>query len=392
MRRTSCGGCGSPDLFKFLDLGMTPLADEFPAVPDPADLAHYPLNALVCQACWLVQLGEIVPDEVLWRGDYGFYTGASPSSLAYFEDYADSLRERWPGRGLVVEVACNDGTLLQHFDEYDHLGVEPAKGPAEAARARGLDVVDAMFGAETARRIVAECGRAGLVIANNVLAHVADLHDFAEGLRILLADDGVLSVEVQDVGALLLGNGFDLVYHEHRFFFSVETLGHVLASHGLFMTSATRTTAQGGSIRATFGSTGRVWADDAWLRSLDTYSGFAGRVAALSDRLSALVRQEREDGRRVIGYGAPAKSCTLLNFCGLGADSIDVIHDATPAKDGRFAPGTGIPITTDSLPAGENVTALLLSHNYLPGILRRERRFIDETGRFIVPLPVPVVI
>jgi hypothetical protein len=381
VKRTKCGSCSSEDLYQFLSLAPTPLADVFPDTP-AADEIRYPLGAMVCQECWLVQLSEIVPDELLYGADYGFYTGASPSSLAYFEDYATSLlieHTEQAVKGLVVEIACNDGTLLQHLAKAgcQVLGVEPAAGPAAAARATGLNVMVEPFSPDLARRIVAVHGQASMVIAKK-----------------LLAPGGVISIEVQYVADLLLGNGFDLLYHEHRYFFSIGSLTTLLASHDLNIVAVQRTPAQGGSIRVQVRHQPRGvgFADRVALHYRSAYSSMQLRAEQIQVQLRDLIQQEQRAGRVVVGYGAPAKSCTLLNWIEAGPDLIEVIHDATPSKDGRFTPGTHIPITTNPLPAGYNVTAVLLAHNYLPGVLRREREFLDAGGRFIVPLPVPVVI
>lgn len=414
MRREKCGGCGSPDLLEFLDLGETPLADDFPATPDP-DARRWPLGAAVCESCWLVQLTEVVPDDVLWGGDYGFLTGGSPAAVEYFRRYACDLvaaaANFGKARPLVVEVACNDGTLLDHFAMAQRalamscrtLGVEPAKRPAEAARARGLSVVEAPFGREVAQGIVDTEGQASLIVANNVLAHVADLDDFVDGLALLLAPDGVLSVEVQYLGDLLLGNGFDLLYHEHRSFFSIRSLIAVLGRQGLVVVDVERTPAQGGSLRVTAARDGVPSADVFNLVEDEREFGMMaqlpllqGRAGAVRNRLYDLVAAERSAGRTVVGYGAPAKATTLLHSCGLTSSAdVEVVYDATPSKDGRFMPGTDIPITTEPIAGtltAHRTTALLLAHNYLPGVLRREREFLDAGGRFIVPLPVPVVI
>jgi SAM-dependent methyltransferase len=397
VRRTRCGGCGSGDLRQFLDLGETPLGDDFPAsAAAAAEQQRYPLGAVVCGSCWLVQLTEVVPDEVLWGGDYGFHTGASPSSLAYFEAYAGELAPHAVD-GFVVEVACNDGTLLQHLvPPANHvLGVEPAKGPAEAARARDLDVIQEPFGRDVAQAIVDTEGQASLVIANNVLAHVADLDDFVGGLALLLAPDGVLSVEVQDVDRLLLGNGFDLVYHEHRSFFGPETLASTLGRHGLVVRETRRTPAQGGSLRVLAERVTDLTPTLPAARFPAMLDGMQARADRVRADLRDLIAAERAAGRTVVGYGAPAKATTLLHWCGFTADDIEVVYDATPSKNGRYMPGTDIRIWTAStldMDDADRVTALLLAHNYLPGVLRRERAFVDGGGRFLVPLPVPVVI
>jgi hypothetical protein len=406
VRRDTCGGCGSSDLRQFLDLGETPLADAFPtSAENAARQDRWPLGAAVCGSCWLVQLTEVVPDALLWGGDYGFYTGASPSAVEYFGEYALDIYRRHPdaSAGFAVEIACNDGTLLAALKAMGRhaLGVEPAKGPAEAARAKGLDVIAAPFGREVAQAIVDTEGQASLVIANNVLAHVADLDDFLTGLRILLARDGVLVVEVQYLGDLLLGNGLDLLYHEHRHFFSLATLASCLAARGMPVRKVERTSAQCGSLRITAGwgatpSMKSALDAEAWLRDWSAYAGMQGRAGLVRERLRDLVASERAQGRTVVGYGAPAKATTLLHHCGLtSSDDIEVIYDATPSKDRRFMPGTDIQIVhAPTLEMGDanRVTALMLPHNYAGGIIRREREFLDRGGRFIVPLPVPVLL
>ncbi len=402
MQRTNCGACGSTDLDLVLDLGSSPLADEFPATAAEAvALPRYPLQLLVCGSCWLVQLGYVVPDVELWSTSYGFFTGASPASVRYFEGYADWLagRGHLPGPGeLAVEIASNDGTLQQHLGRHGGqvLGVEPAKGPAAAAEARGLDVVAEPFGLAVAEQIRSACGPAKLVVANNVLAHVADLPDFLAGVRHLLAPGGALVVEVQYLGDLLLGNQFDHVYHEHRSFFAAGPLVAAMERAGLGVVLAGRPPAQGGSLRLVAqpdaATDRRFLPAEGWLTGPAAYTGLQGRADVLRDRILSLLSGEGAEGRSVVGLAASAKSATLLNWCGIGPGMVGQVHDLTPSKAGRFTPGTGIPITTDPLPPGRDVSALVLVHNYLPGILRREAGFLAEGGRFVVPIPQPVVI
>jgi ribosomal protein S27AE len=391
MNRTHCGGCGSTYLQPFLDLGSSPLADRFPATADqPED--RYPLQLAVCTSCWLVQLTEIVPDGLLYGDDYAFFTGSSPSAVSYFADYAAQLKQQFNLDGkFLVEIACNDGTMLAEHD-CRTLGVEPAAGPAAAARAKGLTVMHEPFGLETARRIVAGYGAADVVVANNVAAHVSDLHDFFAGMEHLLAPDGVAVVEVQYLADLLTGGQFDHVYHEHRYYFTADSLARVAGRHGLAVRSVTQTPAQGGSIRVTFGR----WqpmelSEPAWLRQPSTFLSLQGRVEHVRTRLLALLDEQITAGRKVAGYAASAKSATLLNYCGIGPDRLDHIVDTTPHKIGRYAPGSKIPVTAPSDRAEPDVY-LLLAWNYLPGVLRRERGFIDRGGRFLVPIPYPVLL
>ncbi|HEU4541739.1 MAG TPA: methyltransferase domain-containing protein, partial [Jiangellaceae bacterium] len=253
MRRQFCGGCGSIDLHQFLDLGTSPLADRFPATADePED--RYPLQVAVCKICSLVQLMEIVSDDLLYGADYAFFTGSSPSAVKYFEQYAAWLDGRFGLDGkFVVEVACNDGTLLAEIADRGAraLGVEPASSVLTTVAAKGLRVCADPFSEATASNIVTNEGRADLIVANNVAAHVADLNDFFGGMAALLDPGGVAVVEVQYLADLLAGNQFDHVYHEHRYFFSIASLSRVMAKHGLRVRTVEHTPAQGGSIRVT---------------------------------------------------------------------------------------------------------------------------------------------
>jgi SAM-dependent methyltransferase len=402
MRRDHCGGCGSADLGVFLDLGATPLADRFPATADEPE-PTFPLAVAVCTVCWLVQLTEVVPDEVLWA-DYGFYSGASPGKAAAHKAYAGWALAEFGGqaRRLTVEVGCNDGDLLRHFQAAGCkvVGIDPAEGPAEAARTTyGLCVLSRAFGRAAAGWIAEHHGPAGLVIANHVAAHAADPHGFFAGVAELLAPDGVALVEVQYLPDLLAGNQFDHVYHEHRFFYSVGSLSRVAAEHGLRVAQVIRSGQQGGSLRlvllrghdlAEHGSVGYE-RGRLGLEGMAPYESFQGRVDYIRGRLVSLIHDERTAGHRLAGYGATAKSATLLNTCGIGASLLEYVEDTTPYKIGRVTPGTHIPVVAPG-DRDRPDTFLLLLWNDLAGVLRRERAFLDAGGRFLVPIPVPVLI
>lgn len=398
MRREQCGGCGGGDLEVVLDLGSTPIADAFPkSAAEPED--WYPLQLAVCRSCGLVQLTEVVPDHLLFGADYGFYTGTSPSAVAYFTEYAWWLGLRFAEQMHhgVVEIACNDGTLASRLVEAggrDVVGVEPATGPAEVARSRGVDVIGAPF----TQALAADIGRhsVGVVVANNVAAHVADLDDFFGGIHDLLTPDGVAVVEVQYLPDLIAGNQFDHVYHEHRQFFTVATLAGVMANSGLAVREVMHTEAQGGSIRVMaerFRQTSRCisGAPDDRVASLGGLRSLQARAEYVRDRLVRLVDCERSAGRTVAGYAASAKSTTMLNFCGLDQARLDYVEDITPAKVGRVTPGTHIPIVAPRERERPDIY-LLLAWNYLSGVLRREAEFTASGGRWIVPIPTPVVI
>lgn len=391
MTGTQCGGCGSGNLEQFLDLGTTPLADAFPTSPNVEE-KRYPLRAAVCTSCWLVQLLDVVPDEELWTADYGFYSSASPTVEAYDKAFADWALERFPveAKRGVVEIACNDGSLLQHFHDagMPSVGIEPSSGPADHARDRGLYVRAEPFSYDLADELLGTSGHVGLVIAKNVAAHVVDLQDFFSGIAHLIGDNGVAVVEVQNVADLLLGNQIDHFYHEHRYYFSQWSLAEAGWRSGLQMTSVGSAPAQGGSLRAVFRSRSASLTHvthRSWLTSRDAYSGMQGRADAISRNLRNLLHAEKRAGRTVAGYAASAKSATLLNWCGIDSDLVTWVEDTTPAKIGRYTPGTHIPIHE---PGVRPDTYLLLTRD-LGDVLRREN---DFEGRWIVPIPAPVVI
>ena len=401
-RRTACGGCGGSQLHQFLDLGKTPLADRFPASPEePED--WYPLGAAVCTDCWLSQVTEIVPDEVLFGADYAFATGASPSAVAYYERWAawalGLFGER--ARQLTVEIACNDGTLLRHFAAAGcpAVGVEPA-APAAIARAGSprLDVIAEPFTWDVAERIKDEHGPAGLVIACNVAAHVSDLFAFLSGVRKLIAPDGVAVIEFQYLPRLIAGGQFDHVYHEHRFFFTLDAFARACEeAGGLPVLAVEHVAAQGGSLRVIIGrgqpspAVAALRDAEAWLRGRPAYAGVQARADFAAAELVSMLEGLREQGVTVAGYGASAKLSTLLNFAGVGPDLVSHVTDLTPGKAGRFTPGSHIPVV---LPGQrpEPGAYLLGAWNYLGGIIRRERAYLGGGGKLIMPVPVPVIL
>lgn len=392
MRRKSCGGCLSADLHPVLDLGRTPLADVFPESPDVEE-TYYPLVVLHCVRCGLVQLADVVPDELLYGADYAFRSSTSPAIRAYHQQYADWLLRRFSDRArrLTVEIACNDGSLLSHLDNAGcrTVGIDPASGAVAAARDRGLSVVDGAFNMRAAIALREEHGPAGLIVANNVLAHIADLHDTIAGIAYLMADDGVAVVEVQYLHDLLAGNMWDHVYHEHRYFLSVESLAHVLWLHNLGVVGMTRSPMQGGSVRLTLT---HGFADSITVpepSTVDLLTGWQARVDYSAARIRDLVHDQVGT---VAGYGASAKSCTLLAYCGFGHEDLDYVVDTTPAKVGRWTPGTHIPVVAPGERPEPNAY-LLLTWNYLASVLRREQRFWSHGGgRFLVPIPTPMAI
>ena len=394
MKRTSCSACGHVELDTFLDLGDSPIADAYTASgSDPSP--RYPLEVAVCAKCRLVQLLEVVDHDVLFGTGYSFYSSASAPLSAYHAAYARDLRAVHPHlvRQGVVEVGCNDGDLLRHFSDVEHRGVDPSDGPTSLARARGLDVETRPFGLAAAHELRDRRGRQGIVIANHVLAHVADVADVLAGIRALLQDDGRALIEVQYLPDLLVNNAFDLVYHEHRNFFSLSSLEQAAGRHGLHVVEAKLTDRQGGSLRATLAlrpqqnaKVDAIRASEAWLNNFSAYEGMQGRAERIRARLWDLIATELSAGRTIAGYGAPAKATTLLAWCGLDVDTLPFVIDTTAAKQGRHIPGTGIPIVNpDDAPMVE--TYLTLAWNYQRQIARN-----NPGHRWIVPIPAPVVL
>lgn len=414
--RERCGSCESTDLDIILDLGYSPLANAYPATEYEHDYApNYPIQLLICNACRLVQLGEIVSDALLWRGEYGYYSGTSPALVEHFERYAADIIARHDRRRIsspfVVEVGSNDGTLIRYFRAagYDVLGIDPAAGPAAVAEQAGIPMLVEGFSSAVASRVLHSHGEASLVIANNVAAHVADLDDFLAGLALLMSRNASLIMEVQYIADLLVGNGFDMIYHEHRFFYSLSSLSAALERHGLQVVDVEQVGTQNGSLRVTaraFGFAGgplgispqrqhnvsnAVYAER-YLSRRDAYDGLQHRADRIGERLRGMLHDVRAAGATVAAYGAPAKATTLLHWTRT-ADYLSWVEDTTPAKIGKFMPGhtARIPIVAPG-DRGKPDAYLLTSHNYLTFILAREREFIDRGGRFIVPLPVPLLI
>jgi len=404
VKRTTCSSCGSGNLRQFLDLGSSPIADAYTAGPDDPYVT-YPLQVAVCEWCQLVQLLEVVDHSLLFGDGYSFYTSASEPCSAYHRRYAEDVLTAYGelARRLTVEVGCNDGDLLRHFAAAgcQSIGVDPATGPARAAQERGLTVDPRPFTLERAREMREDCGPAGLVIANHVLAHVADVADMLAAIGLLLAADGVAMVEVQYLPDLLVNNAFDLVYHEHRNFFSLGALEQAARRWGMDVVDAQLTDRQGGSLRVTLAKDGRgpnsrvhvIHGWERWLVRPGTYEGMQGRAERIRTRLWDLLDAEKSAGRTVAGYGAPAKATTLLNFCGIDRRALEFVVDTTAAKQGRYIPGTGLQIVAPDDPVvGKADTFLLLAWNYLPAIVRNNLDFTATGGRWIVPIPAPLLL
>ena len=370
-----CRGCGELLSLTFLDLGSSPIANDL-ITPENLNSPemHYPLHAMTCTACALVQLPEVALRESLFRSDYVYFSSYSTSWLAHAKDYVSLMTSRLNlgTEDLVVEVASNDGYLLQYFAEagIQVLGVEPASGVAEVAIAKGIPTIIDFFGEEIARQL-AEKTKPRLMLGNNVLAHVPNIHDFIKAFSLLIDDDGLITFEFPHLLNLLRNNQFDTIYHEHYSYLSVTALKPILESHGLKIVDVEKLSTHGGSIRIFVAKPESIWeTQDVVKTTMNEESVFDPRDSAVLtslhertlrtkiDLVAELVKC-RKEGIRVAAYGAAAKGNTLLNYSGIDSDLIEYVVDLNPHKQGSFLPGSRIPIVSDQV-LNENPPDILL--------------------------------
>jgi len=404
-KRTSCRACGSERLSPFLELGPQPLANAFLSGPEEfAQEAFYPLDVYFCESCSLVQLLDVIDPEVLFA-HYLYVTGTSDTIARHNISYARTLLDLLHlGSGdLVVEAASNDGSLLKQFQALDvkTLGVEPARNIAEAARQNGIETVTQFFGLDTARQLRDSYGKAKAVIFNNVLAHVDNTVDFLRGARHLLADGGAVVFEVPYLVELLDRLEYDTIYHEHLCYFSVLALLRLCEAADLRISRIDRVPVHGGSLRvyattaANHASAVLDVAEDekrAGLNSLDRYRKFAADVERSRDVLRSFLCNLRSQHRTIAGYGAPAKGNTLLNYCGIDTSILPYTVDKNPLKLGLYTPGTHLPVRpVSTLGEQRPDDVLILAWNFSSEIIRQQEPYRTSGGRFIIPVPEPVV-
>jgi SAM-dependent methyltransferase len=404
-----CRFCGTDLSRTLVDLGMSPLCETYPS---PADLnrgeTYYPLHVYICENCFLVQLDQYESAENIF-GDYPYFSSYSDSWLKHCENYCNKMITKvgLDGRSLVTEVASNDGYLLQYFVQQNVpvLGIEPAANVAKVAVEKGVPTLVRFFGTELAEELAAEGRCADLVLGNNVLAQVPDLNDFVEGLRILLKPRGVLTLEFPHLLRLIEHNEFDTIYHEHFSYFSLLTTVRVLGAHGLRVFDVEELKTHGGSLRvyacrqenqthAIEPSVQKVIGDEetAGLAAMEGYESFARRVKQTKVALLDLLLGAAREGKSVAGYGAPGKSATLLHYCGIGKDLIEYTVDRSPYKQGRFLPGTHIPIYhPDRIRETRPDYVVILPWNLKDEIMMQLQFIREWGGRFVVPIPKTTV-
>ena len=404
-KRTCCRACESARLTLFLELGNQPLANAFLASPEefPAEAA-YPLNVYFCESCSLVQLLDVIDPAVLFR-NYIYVTGTSDTIARHNATYARTvtgLLGLGP-RDLVVEAASNDGSLLKEFKALGvgTLGVEPAVNLAEVARRSGIETEATFFHSETARRLRESYGRAKAVIGNNVLAHVDDTIDFLRGARDLLDGSGMVIFEVPYLGELLDRLEYDTIYHEHLCYFSVTALERLCESAGLGIARVDRVPVHGGSLRIyaapqkdhAAGAVEMAEAErQAGLASLERYRRFAHEVARSREMLRNLLCRLRSEGRSIAAYGAPAKGNTLLNYCGIDTGFLPYTVDKNERKVGLYTPGMHIPVRpVATLLEEQPDDVLILAWNFAAEIMSQQQTYRSRGGRFITPVPEPVL-
>ena len=406
-----CRFCGADLKFEFVDLGMTPLCETFLT---KAQLNHmeryYPLRVYVCDRCFLVQLQEYVSPQEIFSSEYPYFASYSDSWLRHAKAYTDLVTDRFnlSSRSQVVEIASNDGYLLQYFMErgIPVLGVEPARNVARVAIENGIPTVVKFFGCDTARELLGSGKQADLLLGNNVLAHVPQLNDFVEGLKILLKPTGVITMEFPHLAQLIAKNQFDTMYHEHFSYLSFHTVEKVFAAHGLTLFDVDELPSHGGSLRIYARHTQdtsrpiskkvlelRMQEEIAGLTTLEPYASFSEQVPVTKRKLLTFLIDAKGAGKSIVGYGAPGKGNTLLNYCGIRTDFLEYVVDRNPVKHGKYTPGTHIPIyPVERIRETKPDYVLILPWNLKKEVMAQLNYIQEWGGAFVVPIPEVTVV
>ena len=400
-----CRFCGSGLHYTFADLGMSPLCESY-LQPDQLNRmeAFYPLHVFVCEECFLVQLEQYVsPDKIFT--EYAYFSSYSDSWLQHCRRYTEEMLDRFPlnGQSLVVELASNDGYLLQYFVDQNIpvLGIEPAANVAKVASDKKIPTIVKFFGEQLALELASEGKQADLLIGNNVLAQVPDLRDFVAGIKILLKPQGILTLEFPHLLRLMRENQFDTIYHEHFSYFSLLAAERILAEYGLTVFDVEELPTHGGSIRifsrheennaepvSSRVTELRAREEAAGLAKIESYCSFGARVKNTKRELLRCLIGLKQDGKSIVGYGAPGKGNTLLNYCGIGRDFLDYTVDRNPYKQGQFTPGMHIPICSpERIYQTRPDYVLILPWNLKNEIMQQMAGIRNWGGRFIVPIP-----
>lgn len=405
MSKTTCRFCGTPLTYTFCDLGMSPLSNSYLKEEDLLkDEAIYPLHAYVCEKCFLVQLEQFeTPTHIF--SDYAYFSSYSDSWLKHAENYVQEMMQRFKfnSSNQVIEIASNDGYLLRYFKEkgIPVLGIEPAANVADVAQAAGIPTQIKFFSVQTAKELLKEKKQADLLIGNNVLAHVPDLNDFVAGMKLVLKPHGIITMEFPHLWKLMVEHQFDTIYHEHFSYFSFITVEKIFAKHGLSIFDVQELSTHGGSLRI-FAKHQEDHSKEISLTvaelkereisfgldKLATYQAFQKNVAQTKESLLKFFIETKKQGKTVVGYGAPAKGNTLLNFCGVGREDIDYTVDRSRYKQGRFLPGTHIAIKEPAEISKTKPDYLLILPWNLKDEIMQQMAYINSWGgKFVIPIP-----
>jgi SAM-dependent methyltransferase len=405
---TYCRLCDSPDLRQFLDLGDQPPANAFVSRSEIEKEERFPLRVAICANCGFVQLTHVVDPDILFR-DYVYVSSTSPLFVKHFEEYAQDVSETVGGMNgkLAVDIGSNDGILLRPFRDLGAsvLGIDPATNIAKKATEDGVETWPEYFGEEMGTEIRNKKGAATSITANNVFAHIHDLNNILRGVRALLADDGVFVIETPDLIVLLRDRLFDTVYHEHLSYISIRPLIPFFKRHGLRIFDVKDVSSHGGSLRIFVCLDGGPYPEtqrlkervkkeqDLHIQDPATFTEFAKEVDGIKVELNNLLSDLMKEGKRIAGYGAPAKGNTLLNYFSIGPDTLEYIVDDNPLKQGTLTPGMHIPVvSSDELRERAPDYLLILAWNYAEAIMKKNEPFVVGGGKFIVPLPKPRVV
>ncbi len=402
----NCRHCATPLTQEFIDLVNSPASNSFlkaSQLDEPE--TFYPLRIFVCDKCFLVQIDEYKKASDIFDADYAYFSSFSKSWLAHAKAYTDMITPKIElnSESLVVEIASNDGYLLQYFKEKNIpvLGIEPTGNTAEVAVGKGINTLVAYFGSELAQKLAAEGTKADLIIGNNVLAHVPDINDFVKGLKTLLKPNGVITMEFPHLLQMVAQNQFDTIYHEHFSYLSFHSVKQVFEKQGLTLFDVEEIPTHGGSLRiyATHSDIPYRWTNNnaqtllekehqAGINTLAYYKGFQEKATRVKYDLLAFIIEQKRAGKRIAAYGAAAKGNTLLNYCGVKQDMIDFIVDASTYKQGRFAPASHIPIVAEEELRKQKPDFVIILPWNLEAEITQQIAYIREWGgKFVVPIP-----